>query len=246
MKETKMEREDLLAAYEDLRVADVRDGMDTLGMHHMGSMSPEIQPLWRTRAFGIARTCRYVPYQGTTPTGTPEEYWKWVGWYYDNVCTYPWMDEIQPGDFCVIDQSDVPMAALMGSNNTLAGLRAGVRGFVTSAGVRDTDEIILQKVPIWSAFVSQAMVQGRLAYDSKDIPVAIGGVLVNPGDVVVADGDGVIVVPRATALDVAKWAREEHQRDKAGRRKYYQALGMRLDETVIDKRPAKRRRRPRT
>lgn len=245
MKESKMEREDLLAAYEDLRVADVRDGMDTLGMHHLGSMSPRIRPLWRTRAFGIARTCRYVPWQGTVPAMGPEEYGKWVGWYYNNVCTYPWMDDIQPGDFCVIDAGGVDVG-LMGSNNTMGGFLKGARAYVASSGVRDTDEIILQKIPFWSAFVSQAMVQGRLKYDSKDIPVAVGGVLVNPGDVVVADGDGVIVVPRATAFDVAKWAREEHQRDKAGRRKYYQALGLRLDETVTDKRPAKRRRRPRT
>jgi regulator of RNase E activity RraA len=243
MKESKMEREDLLAAYADLRVADVRDGMDTLGMHFIGSMSPEIRPLWRTRAWGIARTCRYVPYQGTVPTMTPEEYWKWVGWYYSNVCTYPWMDEIQPGDFCVIDVSGVNVG-LMGSNNAMGGFLKGARAYVASGGgVRDTDEVILQKIPFWSAFISQPMVQARLAYDSKNVPVSVGGVLVNPGDVVVADGDGVIVVPRAAALDVAKWAGEEHKRDKVGRRGLYKALGMPLDETVMDKRPAKRRRR---
>ena len=52
------DRQKLLSLYDDLRVADVRDGMDTLGQHYLGSMSPDIRPLWRTHAYGIARTAR--------------------------------------------------------------------------------------------------------------------------------------------------------------------------------------------
>jgi len=225
------QRQSLLAAFADLRVADVRDGMDTMGMHRVGSMSPAIRPLWRTRAFGIARTVRYLPYDGTVPPMSPEEYWEWVGEYYRDVCPYPWIGEIVEGDFAVIDQSGVN-AGLMGSANTLSGVRNGVRGYVTNGGVRDTDEIILQKVPFWSAMCSQSMVQGRLRYDAHDVPVSVGGVTVHPGDVVAADGDGVIVVPRRIALDVAAHARAEHDRDKVTRRKSYDALGMEPDETV--------------
>jgi len=225
------QRREVLAAYEDLRVADVRDGMDTMGMHFVGSMSPAIRPLWRTRAFGIARTVRYLPYEGTVPQLSPEEYWKWVGEYYRDVCPYPWIAELTDGDFAVIDQSGVD-AGLMGSANTLSGVRNGVRGYVTNGGVRDTDEIILQGVPFWSAMCSQSMVQGRLQYDAHDVPVAVGGVTVRPGDVVVADGDGVIVVPGKAALDVARHAHAEHDRDKVSRRKHYDALGKEPDETV--------------
>ena len=228
---SKAERDDLLGLFADLRVADVRDGLDTMMMHHAGSMSPAIRPLWRTRACGLAKTCRYVPYPGTLPTMTPDEYWAWVGWYYKEVCPYPWMDDIQPGDFGVIDSSGID-AGLMGSNNTLGGVRAGARGYVTSGGVRDTDEIIRQKIPFWSAMCSQSMVQGRLKYDAKDVPVSVGGALVHPGDVIVADGDGVIVVPRAIAHDVARYAHAEHKRDKATRRGLYKELGMKPDETV--------------
>jgi regulator of RNase E activity RraA len=163
---------------------------------------------------------------------SPQEYTEWSGWYYANVCTYPWMRQIQPGDFVVIDQSGVD-AGLMGSNNSLAGFRDGARGYVTNGGVRDTDELILQKVPFWSPFISQSMVQGRLRFDAMDIPVHVGGVQVNPGDVVVADGDGVIVVPRKIALDVARYAHQELANDKVGRRKLYQDLGMELDDTVL-------------
>lgn len=225
------ERQMLLDLYKDLRVADVRDGMDWCMMHHVGSMSVDIRPLYRTRAFGIARTARYLPYQGTIPVMSPEEYTEWVGWYYNTVCTYPWVQEIQPGDFVVIDQSGVN-AGLMGSNNGLECKRNGAHGLVTNGGVRDTDELILQQVPFWSKMVSQGMVQGRLQYDAHNIPVQVGGVLVHPGDVIMADGDGVIVVPRDKAVEVAKYARREMTNDKESRRKLYEALGMELDDTV--------------
>lgn len=225
------ERAELLALYEGLRVADVRDGMDWMMMHHYGSMSPDIRPLWRTRAFGIARTARYVPYEGPVSKMSPEEYTEWVRWYYQNVCTYPWSREIEPGDFIVIDQSSLDVG-LMGSNNSLGGVRSGARGYVTNGGVRDTDELIIQKVPFWSRTCSQSMVQGRIRFDAMNVPVNVGGVTVHPGDIVVADGDGVIVVPRGIARDVAKYARRELEKDKVSRRKLYKALGMDLDETV--------------
>ena len=223
--------QDLLALFEGLRVADVRDGLDACGYHHIGSLAPEIRPLWRTRAAGIARTARYLPYQGRVPEASPEEYAKWSGWYYGNVCTYPWIDAIAEGDFVVIDQSRVN-AGLMGSENTLAAWKRGVRGFVSDGGVRDTDEIILQQIPFWSRIVSQSMVQSRLQFDAMDVPICVGGQTVCPGDVIVADGDGVIVVPQSVARDVARLAGEEHARDMQKRRKHYDDLGKPPDGTV--------------
>jgi regulator of RNase E activity RraA len=80
--------------------------------------------------------------------------------------------------------------------------------------------------------VSKAMVQGRLQFDSMDVPVAVGGITVKPGDVIVADGDGVVCVPRAVAADVAKFAHEENERDRKARRAHYEQLGREADETV--------------
>jgi 4-hydroxy-4-methyl-2-oxoglutarate aldolase len=77
------------------------------------------------------------------------------------------------------------------------------------------------------------MVQGRLQFDAQDIPVVVGGVVVRPGDVVVADGDGVIVVPAEVAFDVAAYARRELEKDKVARRGLYERLGMPLDHTVM-------------
>jgi len=225
------DRKKLLALFSEVRVADVRDGMDTMLLHFKGSMTPDIRPLFRTRAFGIAKTVRYLPFKGRIPELTPEQYWEWSGTYYRDICPYPWVQTLQDGDFVVIDQSGVD-AGLMGSENTLGCVRKGARGFVSSGGVRDTDEIILQQVPFWSKMVSQSMVQGRLQYDTMDVPVCVGGVTVHPGDVVVADGDGVIVVPAGIAEEVARQADGEHQRDKKARRAHYDALGKSADKTV--------------
>lgn len=222
----------LLSLYDGLRVADIRDGLDVLGYHHYGSVSPSIRPLWRTAIVGIARTARYLPFRGTTPTNlSPAEYAKWSGNYYGTICTYPWVAEIQSGEIMVIDQSGVD-AGLVGSENSLAAMRRGLRGFVTNSSFRDTDELILQKVPAWMAFTSQKMVQGRIQFDATQVPIAVGGVTVCPGDIVAADGDGVIVVPQSIAADVSEHARAENKRDRIARRNHYAALGLKPDNTV--------------
>ena len=231
MKLSKEDRESLLGIYQSLRVADVRDGMDCLMLHHQGSMDPAIRPLWRTTACGIARTARYVPFKGKIPETDPEKYFEWSGWYYSQVCPYPFMNGIEKGDMVVIDMSGIDVG-LMGSNNSLGGIRAGAAGYIVNGGVRDTDELILQKVPFWSRMVSKSMVQGRIQYDAHDVPVEVGGVTVRPGDMIVADGDGVMVVPLEDARKVAKYADEEHKRDMKGRADHYKALGMKLDRTV--------------
>jgi len=226
------ENKELISLFEDLRVADVRDGMDWMGYHHYGSLDYKIRPLFRTKAVGIARTARYLPYEGPAPLVRGDEYTKWVSWYYANVCTYPWLDDVEPGDFIVLDVSGVDVG-LMGSENTLRALAKGARGFVSNGGgIRDTDEVIHQKIPFWSYFVSQKMDQARLRFDAKDVPVAIGGVTIHPGDIIVADGDGVIAVPRKVAKEVAVFAHQELRNDKINRRKHYEALNWKFDETL--------------
>ncbi len=229
----KEKRKHLLDAYKDLRVADVRDGMDTLMLHNFGSMNPNIRPVNPPpiRAFGIAKTVRYLPFEGEIPYIEPDNYMRWARKYYRKVCHYKWMGTIEDGDFIVIDQSGVNVG-LMGSENSLVGIRLGVRGYVSNGGVRDTDEIIIQKVPYWSAIISQTMVQGRLRYDTSDIPVSVGGVTVHPGDMIIANNDGVIVVPQKIALKVAHYAHEEHERDKKSRGSIYKGLNMEPDDTV--------------
>ena len=228
----KAENKRFLEMYADLRVADVRDGMDWFGYHHYGSVDPAVRPLYRTHVVGIARTARYLPYVGPAPLERGDEYTRWQGMYYNRIATYPWMNDIEDGDFIALDMSGVNVG-LLGSENTLRGLLAGARGYVINgSGIRDTDETINQKIPVWSHFISQAMDQARIQFDSKDVPVAIGGVTIFPGDIIVADGDGVIVVPRIVAEQVGIQAKKMISEDKATRRALYEKLGWELDNTV--------------
>ncbi|MCL1844594.1 MAG: RraA family protein [Defluviitaleaceae bacterium] len=223
----------LLELFRDFRVADVRDGLDWIGYHNFGSISPDVRPLYRTRTVGIARTARYLPFVGPYPEERGDNYTPWQGWYYGNVATYPWFDDIEDGDFVAIDVSGVNVG-LLGSENTLRAVQKGVRGFVINgSGIRDTDEVILQKIPVWSHFISQSMVQCKIQFDAKDVPIAIGGVTISPGDIIVGDGDGVIAVPRAVARDVAKYAAQILSDDKKTRRRLYDELNRKPDDTVI-------------
>ena len=73
---------------------------------------------------------------------------------------------------------------------------------------------------------------GRNEIESVNQPVSVGGVLIRSGDVIVADGDGVVVVPREYAIDVAKYAGAILNADKKGRRDLYEQLNIPLDQTV--------------
>jgi len=228
------ENQMILEQYKGLRVTDVRDGMDWVGYHHYGTVHHSIRPLYRPRTatVGIARTARYIPYEGPTPRLSPEEYTQWVGMYYSEICTYNWEADLEPGDFVCLDIAGLDVG-LLGSNNTLGNKKRGCVGYLTNGGgIRDSDECVIQGINVWSKFISQPMDQARIRYAEKDIPIGIGGVSIYPGDVVVADGDGVIVVPRKIALDVSKYAWQEAGADKKARKQMYVDLGMELDETV--------------
>ena len=108
----------------------------------------------------------------------------------------------------------------------------GCVGVVTSATARDTDEIITEKIPLYFKKPGRGIRPGRNEIESVNRPIVCGGVLVEPGDVIVADGDGVIVVPRAHAKEVAEYAKAIIEGDKASRRQLYKKLGLPLDDSV--------------
>jgi len=227
-----MNKLEILEMFKDFRVTDVRDGLDWCGYHHYGTVHYDIKPLWRTHAIGFARTARYLPYEGPAPSVTGEEYTQWSNWYYGNVCTDKWSEDIEPGDFICLDICGIDVG-LLGSNNTLNCVNKGAVGFLLNGGgVRDTDEVIMQEIPVWTKHVSQPMDQGKIRYYEKDIPIAIGGVAIYPNDLIVADGDGVVVVPNKLIMDVYKYAYQEMKNDKIARRRLYEQGGREFDETV--------------
>jgi regulator of RNase E activity RraA len=139
---------------------------------------------------------------------------------------------LRKGSALVIEDSAEADVGSIGSNNILSWKLRGCVGVVTSATARDTDEIITQKVPLYFHRPGRGIRPGRNEIESVNRPVVCGGVTVMPGDVTVADGDGVIVVPRAKAKEVADYAGKILEGDKAGRRQLYQKLGLPADDSV--------------
>lgn len=231
----------LLALYDGLRVADVSDGMDVVGLRNVGLMDPKIRPLWRDvdslehHFQGIAVTARYVPTNRPAPDSTSlEAFQEWSGQWYSEVSPETFVEHIEEGTAVVIDASGDGDTGSIGSFNALSWTAEGMRGIVTTGSVRDTDEIIKQGIPLYYDPLQRGrgIRPGRNELESVNEPVEVGGVLVEPGDVVVADGDGVIVVPRDYAVPVAQVARTILKQDKAARRALYEKLDIPLDETV--------------
>jgi regulator of RNase E activity RraA len=230
----------MLEAFEGLRVADVSDGMDFVGLRNSGLMDPEIHALWKDtkdyahRFIGIAVTVRYVPTQRAGEGGdvSYDEFRAWEGAWYNELSPEPFVELVRPGTAIVIDEAPDADVGSIGSYNILAWQIAGAVGVVTDATARDTDEIITQKVPLYFRKPGRGIRPGRNEVESVNRPVVVGGVLVNPGDVIVADGDGVIVVPRAHALVVAGFAHKIIEADKEGRRELYRQTGREVDSSV--------------
>lgn len=229
----------ILKAFDGLRVADVSDGMDFVGLHDIGLMNPEIHPLWKDpveyqhRIIGIAVTARYVPTQ-QPPAGKMSEqaFDAWVGNFYNERSGEPFMPLLREGSVVVIEEAPETDVGSIGSNNIMSWVAKGAVGVVTSNTARDTDEIITQKIPLYFKKPGRGIRPGRNEIESVNRPVVVGGVLVMPGDVIVADGDGVIVVPRAHALEVARYAHKVIEGDKKARRGLYEDLGLPEDASV--------------
>jgi 4-hydroxy-4-methyl-2-oxoglutarate aldolase len=195
----------ILDMYKWLRVADVSDGMDVVGLKDIGLVNPEIHALWKDtqnmthRIYGIAVTARYMP----TNRREAKMDSKLIGQYYRTVTSEAFMKALFPGSILVIDAMEDGESRSAGSTNIRDWQKAGMVGLVTSGGLADSDEIIYHKVPAYFRRLARGIRPGRNELESVNRPVTIGGVLVRPGDVVIADGDGVVVVPRERAEEVA-------------------------------------------
>jgi regulator of RNase E activity RraA len=228
----------ILKLYEGLRVADVSDGMDMVGLPGTGLVDPAIHPDWVDRKDmshqfrGIAVTVRYIPTQKPDRPDPGRKFQEWEGNFYNSYSSEAFTKIIRKGSAIVIDDVEEKDIGTIGSFNILFWKSLGAVGVVTDASSRDTDEIEIERVPLYLREKGRGIRPGRNEIESVNRPVVIGGVLVCPGDVVVADGDGVIVVPRVNAEQVAKYAREILDKDKSGRKDLYKKVGLPEDKTV--------------
>lgn len=115
------------------------------------------------------------------------------------------IDAAGPGDVIVVANNGAPVST-WGGMATYAATLKGIAGLVVDGGVRDREEILDFGLPVFAAHVVPTPGKTRLKVDAVGEPVICGGVRVAPGDVVVADGSGVVVLPAARAEDIARLA----------------------------------------
>jgi regulator of RNase E activity RraA len=194
-------RPDLLARFDALLgvysiscvIADV--------MYRTGVMDSGIKPPFRAKAVGQALTVQLSKGDLVDPLKALE-----MG---------------HPGDIIVVDAGgDTETSVCGGLMGGLAKNR-GIRGMIVDGAGRDIDELEDIGWPIWTRAITargtHTMFSGRKEELSINVPVAVGGVVVNPGDFVVADTIGVVVVPLAKAEAVLDLAREQADREQTTR-----------------------------
>jgi len=136
----------------------------------------------------------------------------------DNLMIHAAVEVCQPGDILVVTNTAPSTHGMFG--DLLAGslMARGVRGLVIDAGVRDTADLRAMGFPVWSQYVScQGTVKASAG--SVNVPVVLGGLTVQPGDVVCADDDGVVVVARADAEEAVRLSEARIAKEAATRKR---------------------------
>jgi regulator of RNase E activity RraA len=223
---------DVLIVARSVRTSDVADALDSMGLQERYQMDPRMRPLFPGIRFaGLAHP---MAYERTDRPLEPMDYDEFARRQYAAGPDGLWREAGPygaPDEVLVIDAKGTP-AGILGSNNTLQARVKGTVGFVIDGACRDSFECAIQRTPIFCSVRSPAHPMGRIRTVSDNESIMCAGAQVRPGDLIVADDDGVMVVPSEIAEEVTDRARRIQDADRPGRREGYAKLGLPLDETV--------------
>lgn len=178
-------------------VAVVSDALDALGLRHQ-VMAPRVRPLYaEARIVGRAHTMFFRPAERIP---TRAEY---------HSMEIEAMDSALPGEVYVAALGDAPPCALWGELFSTCAQARGVTGAVIDGPVRDSGMIIAKPYPVFASAICAADGAGRAEGVAHNVPITCGGVLVHPGDYILAEYDGVVVIPHQHIEAVLKPAEEK-------------------------------------
>jgi regulator of RNase E activity RraA len=193
----------------ELPTATISDALDRLGIVGQCLGIAPLDPAFRLA--GRAFTLRY------RPTGLVER---------GNVGDY--IDDVPPGDIVVLDNAGRVDCTVWGDILTAVSHRRGIGGTVIHGVCRDVQRALDLSYPIFTRGRYMRTGKDRVEVESMQAPVSLGDVQVRPGDILVGDADGILVIPRVRESEVFDTAREIEEAEQAIERET--AKGIRLDE----------------
>lgn len=204
---------DPLDALTDASSATVADALDRLG-HRYQTLDPAIRPLWpRARVVG-----RAVPVVVVADPSIPEL-------PYDGEMSA--LESLGPGDVPVFAVEDGIRAASWGELFSCGAIGRGARGAIVDGFIRDAQQIEALGFPTFARGYSPLDTLGRAVVSSIGETASIGGVVVDPGDLIVGDVDGIVVIPSELTDEVVAAVASKRKLEQAARDDLIAGLGIR-------------------